>query len=68
MTPNCPFSNLPDRRSGSFGQGMKACTWVNPAAVAEIEFAEWTPDERLRHAAFMGLRSDKNPQEVVRET
>jgi len=47
---------------------MKACTWVNPAAVAEIEFAEWTPDERLRHAAFMGLRSDKNPQEVVRET
>ena len=69
----CPFVNLPDRRSGSFRQGitrekMSACTWVKPTAVAEIEFAEWTPDERLRHAAFIGVRSDKKPKEVVRET
>jgi bifunctional non-homologous end joining protein LigD len=69
----CPFVNLPDRRPGSFGQGitrekMNACTWVRPTTVAEIEFAEWTPDERLRHAAFVGLRSDKKPKEVVRET
>ena len=36
--------------------------------VAEIEFAEWAPDERLRHAAFLGLRSDKKANEVIRET
>jgi bifunctional non-homologous end joining protein LigD len=69
----CPFANLPDKRPGSFGQGitrekMNACIWLKPAVVAEIEFAEWTPDERLRHAAFLGLRIDRKPKEVVRET
>ena len=37
------------------------------ATVAEIEFAEWTPDERLRHAAFVSLRSDKKAAQVVKE-
>lgn len=72
-TPTCPFVNLPDRRPGSFGQGitrekMSACTWIKPAIVAEIEFAEWTPDERLRHSAFLGLRGDKRAKDVTRET
>jgi DNA ligase D-like protein (predicted ligase) len=69
----CPFANLPDKRVGAWGQGitrekMIKCTWLTPAVVAEIEFAEWTADERLRHAAFVGLRSDKKPRQVVRET
>jgi bifunctional non-homologous end joining protein LigD len=69
----CPFVDLPDRRPGSFGQGitrekMSACTWLKPAIVAEIEFAEWTPDERLRHSAFLGFRNDKKPREVIRAT
>jgi bifunctional non-homologous end joining protein LigD len=69
----CPFVNLPDRRPGAWGQGitrekMGLCTWLKPVAVAEVEFAEWTPDERLRHAAFVGLRSDKDAKEVIRET
>ena len=72
-TATCPFANLPDRRPGSFGQGitrekMNACAWVKPVTVAEIEFAEWTPEERLRHASFLGLRSDKKATDVVRET
>jgi len=69
----CPFVNLPDRHPGSFGHGittekMSACTWLKPTAVAGIEFAEWTADERLRHPAFVGLRSDKRATKVVRET
>jgi len=31
------------------------------------EFAEWTADNRLRHAKFMGVRQDKAPQEVQYE-
>lgn len=69
----CPFVNLPDRRPGSFGQGltrekMSACMWLRSMKVAEIEFAEWTPDERLRHASFAGLRDDKEARQVVRES
>ncbi|WP_109485820.1 non-homologous end-joining DNA ligase [Occallatibacter savannae] len=73
VVTSCPFVNLPDRRQGAWGQGitkakLKACIWLKPTAVAEIEFAEWTPDERLRHAAFVGLRSDRKATQVIRET
>ena len=69
----CPFVNLPDRRVGAWGQGitaekMKECIWLRPTTVGEIEFAEWTPDERLRHASFVGLRDDKEASKVVRES
>jgi bifunctional non-homologous end joining protein LigD len=46
---------------------MKNCKWVRPEVVAQIEFTEWTPDAHLRHSAFVGLREDKDPREVVRE-
>jgi bifunctional non-homologous end joining protein LigD len=35
--------------------------------VAQIRFTEWTADNRLRHAAFLGLRLDKAASEVHRE-
>ena len=41
--------------------------WTRPALVAQIGFAEWTNDGRLRQARFLGLRDDKNPSDVVRE-
>ena len=41
--------------------------WVDPTLVAEIEFAEWTRDDILRQPVFIGLRSDKRAQDVVRE-
>jgi bifunctional non-homologous end joining protein LigD len=41
--------------------------WVKPDLVAEIAFAEFTADDVLRHASFIGLRSDKKAKEVVRE-
>jgi bifunctional non-homologous end joining protein LigD len=47
-------------------KGMEA-HWVKPALVAQVGFAEWTPDGRLRHPRFIGLRSDKDPGEVTRE-
>ncbi|MYI82198.1 MAG: ATP-dependent DNA ligase, partial [Chloroflexi bacterium] len=40
--------------------------FVRPELVAEVEFANWTNDERLRAPAFVRLRDDKPPSEVVR--
>ena len=45
----------------------RAATWVEPELVAQIAFMEWTPDGRLRHPSFVGLRLDKPAREVVRE-
>jgi len=41
--------------------------YVRPQLVAEVEFAEWTDDGVLRHPAYLGLRDDKEPTDVVRE-
>lgn len=41
--------------------------WVRAKLVAQIGFAEWTRDGKLRQPRFQGLRSDKNAKQVVRE-
>jgi bifunctional non-homologous end joining protein LigD len=41
--------------------------WVQPELVAEVEFAEFTHDGRLRAPSYQGLRDDKQPEEVHRE-
>jgi DNA ligase D-like protein (predicted ligase) len=41
--------------------------WTRPELVAQIGFAEWTTEARLRQPRFLGLRDDKDPSEVVRE-
>ncbi len=42
--------------------------WVRPTSVAQVAFSEWTRDGKLRHPRYLGLRADKNPEEVVKET
>jgi bifunctional non-homologous end joining protein LigD len=44
---------------------MKNATFLSPKLVAQISFTEWTSDGKLRQPAFLGLREDKSPQEVV---
>jgi bifunctional non-homologous end joining protein LigD len=46
---------------------MRKMHWVNPKFVAQIKFAEWTRDEKLRQPVFLGLREDKDARRVVRE-
>jgi len=41
--------------------------WVKPELVAEIAFAEFTADNVVRHASFLGLRGDKEAKEVIAE-
>jgi len=46
---------------------MENCQRLKPLLVAQLEFAEWTPDGHLRHSSFAGLRSDKDPSQIARE-
>jgi DNA ligase D-like protein (predicted ligase) len=49
------------------GLSMKGVHWVRPELVAQVGFGEWTPDGKLRHPRYLGLRDDKRPKQVVRE-
>ncbi|HUK32726.1 MAG TPA: non-homologous end-joining DNA ligase, partial [Vicinamibacterales bacterium] len=42
--------------------------WVKPKLVAEVRFTEWTSDGVLRQPVYLGLRDDKKPKDVTRET
>ena len=69
---DCPFVDLPSKQNGQWVQGitpsmMKKMDWVNPKFVAQIKFAEWTRDGKLRAPVFLALREDKKPTDVVRE-
>ncbi len=57
-----PFADFPAR-----GSGPKGVHWVRPLLVAQVEFSNWTGDERLRHPSFQGLREDKPASEVTKE-
>ena len=72
ITGVCPFAHLPESSSGRWGQGitaakMKDCVWLKREIVGQFSFLEWTPDEKLRHVSFQGLREDKDAREVVKE-
>ncbi|HWX96488.1 MAG TPA: non-homologous end-joining DNA ligase [Solirubrobacteraceae bacterium] len=58
-TPHSPFVDARPVPRGAH--------WTRPELVAQIGFAEWTTDGRLRQPRFLGLRDDKLPEEVVRE-
>ncbi|ANY79583.1 DNA ligase [Microvirga ossetica] len=60
--PASPFSAALSR------DAARGVRWVKPELVAEVEFRGWTTDGILRHASYKGLREDKDPSEIVRET
>jgi bifunctional non-homologous end joining protein LigD len=70
---DCPFADLPSKQGGQWVLGitpamMRQIQWVNPVFVCQVKFAEWTRDAKLRQPVFLGLREDKKPKEVVRES
>jgi bifunctional non-homologous end joining protein LigD len=69
---SCSRTVEPHTKASRWGGGvtaeqMKEMQWVKPKLVAQIRFVEWTNEGHLRHAAFLGLRSDKPAKDVRRE-
>ena len=58
--PKAPFIELT-------ADEKKDAIWVKPELVAEVQFANWTSDHRVRQASFQGLREDKPAEEIRRE-
>lgn len=58
----CPFDPPPPRANL-----VRGATWVRPELVAELGFAEWTSEGRLRHPSYLGLRMDKAAADVTKE-
>lgn len=58
----CPFKAKPK------GPRLSTAHWVKPKVVVEVQFVEWTSDGHLRHPSLLGIRKDKRPTDVVRET
>lgn len=49
-------------------QVEKQAQFIEPRLVAEVAFSEWTHTGTIRQPSYKGLRHDKAPGEVVRET
>lgn len=54
-----PFADVP--------RSMARSHWVTPNLAAEVRFTEWTGDGMLRHPVYLGLRTDKDAKDIVRE-
>jgi len=57
------------RESSPFGPGRTpaGAHFIEPRLVGDFEFADWTKADQVRAGAFKGLRTDVDPDEVVRE-
>ena len=62
LSETCPFDPPPPR-----ADLLRGPTWLRPVLVAQLAFAEWTSDDRLRHPSYLGLRTDKPAGEVTRD-
>ena len=60
-TDSVPFADVPDADASD-------AWWVRPELIGEVAYAEITPDGRLRHARWRGLRPDKSPGDVRDES
>jgi bifunctional non-homologous end joining protein LigD len=72
IVAECLFTNLPNRKSGGWNEGVTAeematMIWVKPQVVVQVAFVEWTTYDLLRHSSFLGLRTDKRASTVIRD-
>lgn len=72
--PASPVSSQQEKCASDAGDKAKTAQridhkalWVRPKQVAEVAYAEITPDGSPRHASFQGMRADKKASQVVPE-
>ena len=53
----CTFDKVPETNEPEH--------WVKPELVARVKYSEWTPEKRLRHPVFLGLRNDAKPEDLT---
>lgn len=58
----CPFGEVPKL------PGRPRLRWIRPELVVQVTFAEWTEGGGIRAPVFLGIRDDRDPRDVVRET
>ena len=58
----------PELKYATRARSRGGLRWVEPELVCEVEFLRWTHEDTLRAASFKGLRDDKDPGDVVRES
>jgi bifunctional non-homologous end joining protein LigD len=61
--PDSPFDVGAPR-----GPKAKLARFCEPELVCEVSWTEWTNEGTLRQPAFKGMRDDKDPRDVVRES
>jgi len=69
-TDTCPFSTIPEYNKPSRFRPhppKAKVTWLKPQLVAEVSYRTISPDGVMRQPSFKGLRTDKEPSEVLRE-
>ncbi len=49
------------------GPKAKLAVFCEPELVCQVTWSEWTAQGTLRQPAFKGMRTDKDPKDVVRE-
>ncbi len=59
IVENCPFDTVPKTNAPA--------TWLQPELVCEIKYTEKTKDGIFRHPVFMGLRTDKEKEDLLEE-
>ena len=57
-----PLAQRPPR------EAEKGVRWVEPHIVVQVDYHAWPADGLVRHSTYRGLREDKNPEEIVRES
>ena len=61
-TDECPF--------GSENRSLipRQARWVVPCVVVEVRFTEWTSAGIIRNPVYLGVRDDKDPATITRES
>ena len=64
-----PFATDPaTMKPGRWGHSTGPVSYVDPVLVVQVEYRRWPPGGQVQQASYKGVRTDKSPRSVVKET